>query len=92
MKAGKKQGTTMTEFKVEAMHCGHCASAVTEALRRADPVARIDVDLAQKTVRVEVVPPAGRSRRGAEPGGLPAGLVSRAQRPRPARTSTLTDR
>jgi copper chaperone len=53
MKAGKKQGTTMTEFKVEAMHCGHCASAVTEALRRADPVARIDVDLAQKTVRVE---------------------------------------
>lgn len=43
----------MTEFKVETMNCGHCANAVTEALRRADPEARIDVDLAQKTVRVE---------------------------------------
>ena len=43
----------MTEFKVETMNCGHCASAITEALRRADPEARIDIDLAQKTVRVD---------------------------------------
>jgi copper chaperone len=47
----------MTEFKVEAMSCGHCVGAVTEALRRVDPEARIDVDLAQKTVRVESARP-----------------------------------
>lgn len=43
----------MTEFKVEAMNCSHCVSAVSDALRRADPEAQIDIDLAQKTVRVE---------------------------------------
>jgi copper chaperone len=43
----------MTEFRVEAMNCSHCVSAVTDALRRADPEAQIDVDLAQRTVRVE---------------------------------------
>ena len=47
----------MTEFKVETMTCGHCVGAITEALRRADPEARIDVDLAQKTVRVESARP-----------------------------------
>jgi copper chaperone len=44
---------TMMEFKVETMNCGHCASAVTKALRSADPDARVEVDLEQKTVRVE---------------------------------------
>jgi copper chaperone len=47
----------MTEFKVEAMSCSHCVGAVTEALRRADPEARVDVDLAHKTVRVESARP-----------------------------------
>jgi copper chaperone len=44
--------TTMTEFKVEAMNSG-TATAVTEALRRADPDAQVEVDLTRKTVRVE---------------------------------------
>jgi copper chaperone len=43
----------MTEFKVDAMSCGHCVRAVTEAIRNADPEAQVDVDLAQKTVRIE---------------------------------------
>ena len=47
----------MTEFKVATMSCGHCVAAVTEALRRADPEAHIDVDLAQKTVRIESARP-----------------------------------
>jgi copper chaperone len=48
---------SMTEFKVEAMSCGHCVAAVTAALRAADPEARVDVDLVQKTVRVDSVRP-----------------------------------
>jgi len=43
----------MAEFKVEAMSCGHCVRAVTEAIRAADPAAKVDVDLTSKAVRVE---------------------------------------
>jgi copper chaperone len=47
----------MTEFRVDAMTCGHCVRAVTEALHTADPAAKVVVDLAQKTVRVESAQP-----------------------------------
>ena len=43
----------MTDFQVDAMSCGHCVRAVTEALQAADPAARVEVDLARKTVHVE---------------------------------------
>lgn len=43
----------MIEFKVDAMTCGHCVSAVTEAVKAVDPQARVDVDLAGKTVKIE---------------------------------------
>jgi copper chaperone len=40
------------EFRVDAISCGHCVRAVTEALHEADPAAAVAVDLAGKTVRV----------------------------------------
>lgn len=40
------------------MSCGHCVGRVTEAVRSADPKARVDVDLQTKKVRVETA--AGR--------------------------------
>lgn len=43
----------MLEFNVPAMSCGHCVGAVTQALKQADPQARVEVDLAGKTVKVE---------------------------------------
>lgn len=43
----------MTEYEVPDMHCQHCVRAITDALRAADPRARIDVDLARKRVRVD---------------------------------------
>ncbi len=43
----------MIEFKVDAMSCNHCVRAVTEAIRSADPTAKVEVDLAAKTVRAE---------------------------------------
>ncbi|MEO8080822.1 MAG: heavy-metal-associated domain-containing protein [Caldimonas sp.] len=42
----------MTEFKVDSMSCGGCVSAVTRALKSADPEAQVDVDLATKRVTV----------------------------------------
>jgi copper chaperone len=47
-------------FDVQGMTCAHCTRAVTEAVKRLDPVARVDVDLA--TGRVEVESGAPRER------------------------------
>lgn len=43
----------MLEFRVEDMSCGHCAGSITKAVTQADPQARVEVDLASKTVRIE---------------------------------------
>jgi len=43
----------MFEFNVDAMSCGHCVSAVTKAVKGADPQAKVEVDLTNHKVRVE---------------------------------------
>jgi copper chaperone len=40
-------------FDVQGMTCGHCARAVTEAVKRIDASARVEVDLAGGKVQVE---------------------------------------
>ncbi|MBN3790428.1 heavy-metal-associated domain-containing protein [Burkholderia sp. Ac-20353] len=41
------------EFEVQDMTCGGCANAITRAVTAADPDARLDIDVAAKTVKVE---------------------------------------
>ena len=36
----------MPVYSVEGMTCAHCVGAVTEAVKRADPGATVEVDLA----------------------------------------------
>jgi copper chaperone len=43
----------MIEFNVQAMSCGHCIGVVTETIHQVDPNARVEVDLAQKKVKVD---------------------------------------
>ena len=43
----------MIAFKVADMTCGHCASAITKALKAADRDAKVYVDVAQHLVTVE---------------------------------------
>ena len=43
----------MIEFEVQALSCGHCVRAVTEAVQEVDPGARVDVDLERKKVSVQ---------------------------------------
>ena len=43
----------MQTFNVEGMSCGHCAKAITEAVRAKDPKADVRVDLGAKTVQVQ---------------------------------------
>lgn len=40
-------------FDVEGMSCNHCAKAVTQAIQRLDPQARVQVDLTGKKVEIE---------------------------------------
>lgn len=43
----------MIEFKVADMSCGHCASVITKTVRELDAQAKVDIDLGNKTVRIE---------------------------------------
>jgi copper chaperone len=43
----------MYELKVEGMSCGHCVKSVTNAVQEVDRTAKVNVDLAGKTVQVE---------------------------------------
>lgn len=43
----------MTEFNVQGMSCGGCASRVLKAVQSVDPSAQVRVDLAKQTVTVE---------------------------------------
>jgi copper chaperone len=40
-------------FQVQGMSCGHCASAVTQAVKSVDPQAEVKVDLASGKVDVQ---------------------------------------
>ncbi|MFM0415883.1 heavy-metal-associated domain-containing protein [Paraburkholderia aromaticivorans] len=40
------------EFQVNDMSCGGCARCITNAVKQVDPAASVDVDIAQKTVKV----------------------------------------
>ena len=40
-------------FQVQGMSCGHCANAVTQAVRGVDPAAEVKVDLASGKVEVQ---------------------------------------
>lgn len=42
----------MLRYQVEDMSCGHCVQAITQAVRRVDAGAEVNVDLAAKSVEV----------------------------------------
>ena len=43
----------MQTFKVDGMTCGGCVGAVTRAIQAVDKDAKVEVDLAGKTVKVD---------------------------------------
>jgi copper chaperone len=42
----------MTEFSVKDMTCGHCSSAITQAIMGVDADSKVDIDLGKRTVRI----------------------------------------
>jgi copper chaperone len=43
----------MLNFEIPDMTCGHCARAVTEAVKAADPAAELQIDLPTHRVQVQ---------------------------------------
>ena len=44
----------MTEtYRVGGMNCGGCVAAVTQAIKRLDPTAKVQVDLESGNVRID---------------------------------------
>jgi copper chaperone len=41
------------ELEVKDMTCGHCAGVITKAVKDVDAQAKVDIDVATKTVRIE---------------------------------------
>ena len=63
----------MIEFDVQAMSCGHCVTAVTEAIKAVDPQAQVQVDLTAKKVRVESAEPRAELAAALTEAGYPPG-------------------
>lgn len=47
----------MIDLQIPNMTCGHCVRAVTEAVKAADPAAKVVVDLPSHKVQVETSAP-----------------------------------
>ncbi|AKJ68767.1 hypothetical protein PATSB16_28820 [Pandoraea thiooxydans] len=62
----------MMQFQVEGMSCSHCVKAVTQAVQALDANAKVDVDLAAGSVRVESQRAAGDIAAAITEAGYPA--------------------
>jgi len=47
----------MLTFDIPNMTCGHCVRAITEAVKAADPAARVEADLPTHQVKVDTSAP-----------------------------------
>lgn len=43
----------MQTYLVDSIHCAHCARAIEHAVKELDSSAKVEVDIAQKTVRID---------------------------------------
>ncbi|MTV37892.1 heavy-metal-associated domain-containing protein [Duganella radicis] len=47
----------MYQLQVENMSCGHCVGAVTKAVQTVDAAAKVEIDLATKSVKIDSAAP-----------------------------------
>lgn len=48
--------STMIEYRVNDMTCGHCVSSITKAVQQAVPGVTVDIDLEHHLVRIDASP------------------------------------
>ncbi|MBM0137561.1 cation transporter [Pseudomonas alliivorans] len=65
----------MHQFNVQGMNCGHCVKSITAAVTAVDSAAKVDVDLASRTVRVQSSQPVEPLLKAIQEKGYPATLA-----------------
>jgi copper chaperone len=55
-----EEAAMQQQFEVQGMTCSHCVRAVTDAVRRVDAAATVEIDLASGAVRIEGAAPRER--------------------------------
>ena len=63
----------MIELTLPDISCGHCVKVVTDAVKRVDPQARVDVELLTRKVRIDSRADPQALRRALADEGYPAG-------------------
>lgn len=66
----------MFKFQVNDMTCSHCVGTVERAVKSADPVAKVSIDLATKAVLIDSTQPAATFARAIEDAGYTGALQS----------------
>lgn len=61
----------MYQLTVEGMSCGHCIASVTKAVQALDAGAKVDVELATQTVRIDTAAPIDAVRHAVVEAGFP---------------------
>lgn len=61
----------MYQLQVENMSCGHCVGAVTKAVQAVDAGAKVEVDLAAKSVTIDSASPLAPLRSAIADAGYP---------------------
>lgn len=66
----------IVKLAVEKMKCGGCSANVERAVKSEDPYAQVEVDLAEKRVRIESEVPAERMVKAISDAGFPACVIA----------------
>jgi copper chaperone len=61
----------MIRLSIPDMSCGHCVEAVTQAVKKADPDATLNIDLGGRTAAIETRTPSETLAAAIEQAGYP---------------------
>lgn len=73
--SGHRQEEPPMQIAIPDMSCGHCRAAVTEAVTRLDPQARVTIDQAARKADIVTTAPAAAVLAALEDAGFPASAL-----------------
>lgn len=66
----------MIRLSIPDMSCGHCVEAVTQAVRKTDPDAKVSIDLGGRTAEIDTQSPPAAVTAAIEQAGYPNNPLS----------------
>jgi copper chaperone len=73
--SGHRHEETRMQIAIPDMSCGHCRAAVTEAVTRLDPQARITIDQTTREADIATTAPAAAVLAALDAAGFPASVL-----------------